>query len=89
VGSGDRQAASQGRDLGEQIGPMQLALGRLALRILGPNRGRVDNLGSRGDVGAGVTEDRLDAQPAQALGVGRFRTIRAGHLGAERVGNQR
>ena len=60
-----------------------------ALGVPGRDRGRVDDLGAGGDVAGGVAEDRLDPVLAQPLGVARLGSVRAGHRGAELVGDQR
>ena len=73
VRAGDRQAAAQRRDLREQLGAVKLAsLGGAALGIVGRHRGRVHDLGARGDVLRPVPEHGLDPVLAQALGVARL-----------------
>ena len=88
VRAGDGQAALERRDLGEQIGPVQLAARRHALGILGRDRGRVDDLGAGGHVLGGVADPRLDPVLAQPGRVGRLGAIRAGDPGPERAGDQ-
>ena len=55
-----------------------------ALRVLGRDRGRVDDLGAVRHVGGVVAHDRLDPGLAQTRGVGGAAgAVRAGDLGAE------
>jgi hypothetical protein len=88
VGSGDRQAAAQRRDLREQVGSVKLASRCQALGILRPHGRRVHDLGARGDVPGAVTDERLDPVLAQPLGVRGLGAIRSRDLRTERFGDE-
>ena len=87
--SGDGQAAAQARDLGQQVGAVQLPGGGKPLGVVGRDGGGVDDLGAVGNVGGGVAENRLYAVLAQPSGIAGCRAVRARHRRAERGGDQR
>ena len=90
VGAGHGDAATQRRQLSEQIGAVKLPPGGgLPLGIGRRHGGGVDDLGSRRDVRRGVADRRLDPVLAQPVCIGGLGAIGAGHLGAELAGHQR
>jgi hypothetical protein len=70
VGAGDRKAALQRGDLGQQVSPVELAAaGRETLGIVGRDGGGIDDLRPGRHIGLRVPDHRDDAVLAQALGV--------------------
>jgi hypothetical protein len=90
VGAGDGDRRAQPRQLGEQVGAVQLARRDRTLGVLRADRSRVDDLGALRDVGRVVPDDGLDPRLAQPRRVGGAAgAVGAGHRRAELLRHER